>query len=94
MTGAAPDEAQAARDALIAPVIRSARESLRLQHKTYNTEQAYLSWIDRFLRHAAPAAPADLGAEHVRRFLSWTIHYTPDDTPVERTTWSRIKSSR
>ena len=88
--GAGPDGAQAARDALIAPVIRAARESLRLQHRSYKTEQAYLSWIDRFLRHAAPVAPADLGTEHVRRFLSWLAVERRVSASTQSQAWSAL----
>ncbi len=46
------------------------RECLRLQQKSYRTEQAYLAWVRRFCRFLNGKPPAELGNEDVRRFLS------------------------
>ena len=52
-----------------------ARRAARLRHLSYRTEQAYLGWIKRYLRHAARSHgrwvhPARLGEGDVTAFLS------------------------
>ena len=52
-----------------------AREAARLRHLSYRTEQTYLRWAERYLRHAARRAgrwvhPRDLGEADVEAFLN------------------------
>jgi integron integrase len=47
------------------------RESLRLQQKSYRTEQAYLAWLRRFYRYTGGKSPQELETGDVRRFLSY-----------------------
>ncbi|CAN5649823.1 hypothetical protein BH23GEM3_BH23GEM3_19570 [soil metagenome] len=46
------------------------REHIRLKHLSRRTEQAYVSWIRRFVHFHELCHPNDLGAEHVQQFLS------------------------
>jgi integron integrase len=50
--------------------IERARAQLRARHYSARTEESYLLWIRRFLRHHEGRAPADLGEEEVSAFLS------------------------
>jgi integron integrase len=51
-------------------LLDQAREAARLQHLSLRTEQAYVGWIRRFVRFHGTRHPRELGAEHVRDFLS------------------------
>jgi integron integrase len=46
------------------------RTVARLKHFSLKTEQAYLSWIKRFVRFHQPQHPRDLGEPEIRAFLS------------------------
>jgi integron integrase len=46
------------------------RQTLRTEHKSRRTEEAYLHWIVRFLHFHGLRHPRDLGHEHVERFLN------------------------
>lgn len=46
------------------------RERIRLKHYSYRTEQAYLSWICRYIRFHRMRHPAQLGGPEVEAFLS------------------------
>jgi len=46
------------------------RGKIRLKHYSIRTEQAYLDWIKRFIRHFGKKHPRDLGAAEVERFLT------------------------
>jgi hypothetical protein len=50
--------------------IRS-RDELRLQHKSYQTEKAYLSWLRRFERFLKSRPVTTLGGDDVRDFLTY-----------------------
>ena len=41
-----------------------------LKHYSIRTEQAYLDWIKRFIRHFGKRHPRDMGAKEVREFLT------------------------
>jgi integron integrase len=45
------------------------RESLRVEHYSYRTEQTYVSWIRRFVIFHYWQKPSSLGADHVHAFL-------------------------
>jgi integron integrase len=49
--------------------IAELRRTLRLNHYSIRTEQAYLELVRRFLLFVGPVGATDLGASHVRRFL-------------------------
>ncbi|MBI5922152.1 MAG: integron integrase [Betaproteobacteria bacterium] len=46
------------------------RGKIRLKHYSIRTEQAYLDWIKRFIRHFDKKHPRDLGATEVELFLT------------------------
>ena len=46
------------------------RESLRIRHYSYRTEQQYVGWIRRFIVFHGRRHPEVLGGEHVEAFLS------------------------
>jgi integron integrase len=46
------------------------RTAIRLRHLSIRTEEAYLSWIRRFILFHQKRHPQDMGAEEVRTFLS------------------------
>ena len=46
------------------------RERIRFKHYSIRTEQAYLDWIRRFIRHFGKKHPAEMGAAEVQAFLS------------------------
>ncbi len=46
------------------------RRRMRARHYSARTEQAYLSWIRRFLCHYPGRHPRDMGAEEVVAFLT------------------------
>jgi integron integrase len=43
---------------------------IRFKHYSIRTEQAYLDWIKRFIRHSGKRHPRDLGAAEVEAFLT------------------------
>jgi integron integrase len=45
------------------------REVLRLKHMSYRTEEAYISWVKRFIVFHDTRHPKDMGAEEIRAFL-------------------------
>ncbi|MEQ2010271.1 MAG: phage integrase N-terminal SAM-like domain-containing protein, partial [Limisphaerales bacterium] len=46
------------------------RRILRLKHYSIRTEQAYLDWIRRFMKHHRMRHPRDMGGAEVTAFLS------------------------
>ena len=46
------------------------RARIRVKHYSIRTEQAYLDWIRRFIRHFGKRHPKDMGAEEIAAFLS------------------------
>ena len=49
------------------------RDELRLQHKSYQTEKAYLSWLKRFREFSRSKDIPDLDGEDVRKFLTYLV---------------------
>ena len=47
------------------------RETMRRRHMAERTEQAYVSWIVRYIRFHKLRHPADMGQEEITEFLSW-----------------------
>ena len=54
-----------------ARIIDEYRRILRLQHKSFRTEKSYMGWIQRFLTDMGPMRRDEIGADHVRHFLSY-----------------------
>ena len=46
------------------------RTRIRAKHYSIRTEDAYVDWTRRFIRHFDRRHPRELGSEHVERFLS------------------------
>jgi site-specific recombinase XerD len=46
------------------------RGKIRFKHYSLRTEQAYLDWIKRFIRHFGKRHPRELGAADVEAFLT------------------------
>jgi integron integrase len=52
-------------------LLTEAKRLLRLQHKSYRTEQTYLGWMRRFLAQMQPVARTKIQAHHLRHYLSY-----------------------
>jgi integron integrase len=46
------------------------RGKIRVKHYSIRTEQAYLDWIKRFIRHFGKKHPRNMGAAEVEKFLT------------------------
>ena len=56
---------------LLRELLKRCREVLRLQHKSYRTEQSYLAWVRRFLSFYESTPPRELEAKDARHFLTY-----------------------
>ena len=52
------------------PFIDSVRNAIRVRHYSIRTEEAYVSWIKRFIRFHGMRHPKDLGDAEVVQFLT------------------------
>ncbi len=52
-------------------LLQSLRENLRLRNYSPRTEQAYVSWVLRFVRYHRLQHPARLGRDDIQRFLTY-----------------------
>jgi hypothetical protein len=52
-------------------LLNETKHLLRLQHKSYRTEQTYLGWIKRFLAQVQPTGRFEIRASHLRHYLSY-----------------------
>ena len=46
------------------------RSVLRLKHMSIRTQEAYVSWVRRFILFHGKRHPTDIGAEEIRVFLT------------------------
>jgi len=46
------------------------RNVIRLKHMSLRTEEAYVSWVKRFILFHDKRHPADMGADDIRAFLT------------------------
>ncbi|CCI18731.1 Genome sequencing data, contig C304 [Microcystis aeruginosa PCC 9807] len=46
------------------------RETIRLKHYSYRTEQTYVDWIKRYLVFHQKKHPCEMGGEEIRAFLT------------------------
>ncbi len=53
-----------------APFLESVCRLIRAKHLSYRTEEAYISWIRRYILFHDKHRPKDLGAEEVEAFLT------------------------
>ena len=51
-------------------LLEQVRARIRFKHYSIRTEQAYLDWIKRFIRHFGKQHPKDMGADEVQAFLT------------------------
>ena len=51
-------------------LLSSSRANLRLRHFSPRTEEAYVSWVRRFVRYHGLRHPAELGEREVVGFLT------------------------
>lgn len=51
-------------------LLQSLRDNLRLRHYSPRTEQAYTSWVVRFIRFHGMRHPRELGTDAIERFLT------------------------
>ena len=51
-------------------LLEQVRGRIRFKHYSIRTEQAYLDWIKRFIRHFGKRHPRDMGAIEVQQFLT------------------------
>lgn len=47
------------------------RRVLRLKHRSYRTEQAYMGWVRRFYRFLNGQSPYSLDSEHVKSYMTY-----------------------
>lgn len=52
------------------PLLDQMRHIIRLKHMSYRTEQAYISWVRRFILFHHKRHPAEMGADEIRAFLT------------------------
>ena len=50
------------------------REALRMHNYSLRTEQAYVSWAERYIRFHGLRHPRELGEAEVKAFLSHLVH--------------------
>ena len=53
------------------PFLDQVRDAIRVRHYSIRTEQAYLTWIRRFILFHKKRHPREMGAEEVRTFLTY-----------------------
>jgi len=51
-------------------LLERVRQLLRLRHYSLRTEEAYLSWIRRFILHHGKRHPETMGAPEIQSFLT------------------------
>ena len=47
------------------------REAIRVRHYSRRTEEAYVTWIRRYIVFHHKTHPEHMGAEEISRFLTW-----------------------
>ena len=50
------------------------RNVMRLKHMSLRTEEAYVSWVKRFILFHEKRHPAEMGADEIRAFLTCAGH--------------------
>ena len=53
------------------PFMEMLRSEMRLRGNSLRTEKSYLYWIRQYIRFHNLTHPSEMGAEHVKSFLSW-----------------------
>ena len=52
-------------------LLQSVRSKLRVRHYSVRTEEAYVAWVRRYVRHFGLRHPSELGEAEVHAFLTW-----------------------
>ena len=65
------------------------RARIRVKHYALRTEQVYVDWIKRYIKHFDKRHPRDLTAAHVERYLS----YLATEREVAASTQNQAKSA-
>jgi integron integrase len=52
-------------------LLQLVRRAVRLHHYSPRTEEAYVAWVRRYVRHHRMKHPGELGSADVRAFLAW-----------------------
>lgn len=53
------------------PFLSQVREAIRVQHYSIRTEQAYLTWVRRYINFHCKRHPLELGPDAVRSFRTY-----------------------
>ena len=51
-------------------VVQRVRKEMRVRHKALETERAYVSWVQRFIRHCGSPDLARFGEGEIKTFLT------------------------
>jgi integron integrase len=51
-------------------VLQQVREAIRVRHYSYRSEQAYIGWIERYIRFNHPQHPEELSEKEIGKFLT------------------------
>jgi site-specific recombinase XerD len=52
-------------------LLDAVHQEIRARHYSPQAEQAYVSWINRFVRFHGKRHPREMGAHEIRAFVSW-----------------------
>src|ERR687891_1415639 len=47
------------------------RQTLRIKHYSYRTEQSYVDWIKRFIYFHGKRHPREMGAEEIQAYITY-----------------------
>lgn len=53
------------------PFLNQIRQTMRMRGYSIRTEKTYIGWIKHYIRYHGRKHPSELGAEHVKMFLSY-----------------------
>lgn len=70
-------------------LLPSLRAELRARHYSYSTEEAYVGWIERYVRFSGMRHPIELGPDEARAFLN----YLADHRKVSASTQTQALSA-
>ncbi len=55
---------------IIPELLEKIRQAVRVRNYSYRTEQAYLYWVEKFLRHFHYKHPAEMGTREISQYLN------------------------
>lgn len=74
----------------MADFLEACRREIRYRHLSYHTENSYLSWIEKFVRHFKRVKPQDMESEHAREFLTYLATEREVTAPTQNLAFSAI----